>query len=397
MHLPAGKRMIWGAVLPISAAAGCAVVALFVVYGSISSGVGTAVAAALIYMTPLMLLQAITEKRLRSWADATPSPLDWIGYGGAKLVTGGIAAAIGTLLMVLLGIVQSWRDLYLANRMVVVVSFVFALLIRLYSTTKNRLEARNRELEAQVEAESRTLEFHQQDYERAREIQEALMPRTLPQIPGCEVAAACIPARVVGGDYYDTIRLSENSVAIAIGDVCGKGMAAALLMSNLQAIVRAYASAATSPRELCAQANRLLSANVAPGKYITFFYGVIDAARMTMIYCNAGHNPPILYRRAGTSDQLTDGGPVLGVLPHAGYADGSIDLASGDRLLLFTDGVTEAMNENLEEFGEERLKQILAASPARAEEIQKQIMAAVVKFSTKELHDDATALVLTVS
>jgi len=395
MHLPAGKRLIWAAVFPISAAAGCAVLALFVVYGSISN-VGTAVAAALIYMAPLMLLQAISEKRLRAWADCAPSPLDWIGYGAAKLLTGGIAALIGTFLMVLLGIVGSWRDLYLANRMVVVVSLTFALLIRLYSTTRNRLEARNRELEVRVEAESRALELSQQDYERAREIQQALMPRILPKVHGCQLAAGCVPARIVGGDYYDAIRLTDRTVAVAIGDVCGKGMAAALLMSNLQAIVRAYASTAMSPQALCTQANRLLSANVAPGKYVTFFYGVIDLTEMKINYCNAGHNPPLLQRRNGQLELLTEGGPVLGVFPDAAYIDGAAELRPDDCLLLFTDGITEAMNERLEEFGEERLKALIGTRPAPAEELQNQIMSAVVQFSTKELHDDATTLIVTV-
>lgn len=201
------------------------------------------------------------------------------------------AAAIGSALALLLGIVSAWRDLYLPNRMVVVVSVIAACLIRLYSVTRSRLEERNRQLEEKVEAETRTLLLHEQDFERAREIQEALMPRHLPQIRGCRLAASCQPARSVGGDYYDAIRVGNSSVAIAVGDVSGKGMAAALLMSNLQAIVRAFAPAGLAPDELCAKANGLIAGNVASGKYITFFYGVADTARMRLDYCSAGHNP----------------------------------------------------------------------------------------------------------
>ncbi|MGA2182074.1 MAG: PP2C family protein-serine/threonine phosphatase [Bryobacteraceae bacterium] len=391
------RRVVWAAAISLVSAAGCAVLALFVMRGTLSSDVGTTIALAIVYMLPLMALQAATEKALRRWADASRFPVDWIVYGGAKVTLGLVVAGIGSSLALLLGIVRKWQDLYLPNRMVVVVSVIVACLIRLYSTTRSRLEERNRQLEEKVEAEARTLRLHEQDFEHAREIQQALMPKQLPEIPGCQLAAGCQPARNVGGDYYDAIRLGDSSVAIAIGDVSGKGMAAALLMSNLQAIVRAFAPGGLAPHELCAKANRLIAANVAPGKYITFFYAVVDAARLRLDYCNAGHNPPMLQHRDRTLETLGEGGPVLGVFPGACYAGGTAELRPGDCLVLFTDGITEAMNAKDEEFGEERLMALLSQRSGSADEYWRQIVAAATQFSNGAFHDDATVLVLTVN
>ena len=330
MNIPAAKKLLWVAAGSIAATASCALLALFVMRGTFGGEAGTAVAVAIIYMLPLAALQAITEKTLRRWSDASRFPMDWIVYGGAKLTLSFAAAGIGSALTLLLGIVHKWSDLYLANRMVVVVSVAAACLIRLYSKTRSRLEERNRQLQATVDAEASTLRQHAQEAEHAREIQQALMPKELPRVAGCQLAAECVPSRIVGGDYYDAIRLGDSRVAIAIGDVSGKGMGAALLMSNLQAIVRAFAPAGLAPNELCARANQLIAANVAPGKYITFFYALIDTAKMRIDYCNAGHNPPLLHHRdsatgtpsANATEILTEGGPVLGILPAATYACG---------------------------------------------------------------------------
>ena len=385
------RRLIVATVVSFGATATCALVALFVYSGTLNSA-AIAVVAAVIYMMPLMLLQATTEKPLRRWADTAQFPVDWTIYGGLKLAIGLLVAAIGTSVMLLLGIAHSWRELYLANRMVVVVSLVVACVARLYSVTKDRLEEKNRQLEERVEAEGRTIELHQQDFERAREIQEALMPKQLPESPRWQLAAGCKPSRIVGGDYYDAIRLANGSLAIVIADVSGKGMAAALLMSNLQAIVRAFASAEISPEELCAKANHLIAANVAPGKYITFFYAVVDAGRMRVDYCCAGHNPPMVLHRDGSIESLSEGGPVLGVFQDAVYLRGTTELQSGDCLLLFTDGVTEAMNGVGEEFGEDRLMDVLRNHTADPNDYCKRIMAAINQFSKGALHDDATLL-----
>jgi len=144
----------------------------------------------------------------------------------------------------------------------------------------------------------------------------------------------------------------------------------------------------------CAKANQLIAGNVAPGKYITFFYAVIDTARMRLDYCNAGHNPPILRRRDGTLEWLREGGPVLGVLPAAGYDAGTVELRSGDCLVLYTDGISEAFNAADEEFGEERLIRALDQPAGVAEESRQRIMAAVTKFSNGNFHDDATMMIV---
>jgi sigma-B regulation protein RsbU (phosphoserine phosphatase) len=332
---------------------------------------------------------------MRRWMASVRPPVDWIIFAGVQLTAAGATAAVASFLMLVTGIAKSWNGLVQANRVVIVSMVLITCAIELYSSTRRRLEQRNRQLEQRVETESRALQLHQEDFERAREIQQALMPTTLPQIDGCELAAGCQPARMVGGDYFDAIRLGDARAAIAIGDVAGKGMAAALLMSNLQAIVRAFAPA-LSPDELCAKANQLIAGNVAPGKYITFFYAVIDTAIMHLDYCNAGHNPPILRRRDGTLESLREGGPVLGVIPAAAYAAGSVELGSGDCLVLYTDGISEAFNAADEEFGEEGLIQALDQPAGLAEESRQRIMAAVTEFSSGNFHDDATMMIVAV-
>jgi sigma-B regulation protein RsbU (phosphoserine phosphatase) len=397
MNLRAGGRIALLIAIPLAVGAACGLLAHFVMGGRFDAEVGMIIALTTVYVLPLLALQAITEPALRRWSDASAFPLDWIVYGGAKLIICLASAAVSSSLALLLGIVTRWQDLYVANRMMVVIAVLAACLVRLNSTMRSRLEARNRQLEQKIETESRTLQLHEQDFARAREIQEALMPKHLPQIPGCEIAASCQSARSVGGDYYDAIQVSESTVAIVIGDVSGKGMGAALLMSNLQAIVRAFAPSGIAPEELCAKANQLIAGNVAPGKYITFFYAVIDVAAMRLDYCSAGHNPPILEHRDGTVETLDEGGPVLGVFPKARYARGTKQLRPGDFLVLFTDGITEAANSENEEFGEQRLMDLAGKRSGNAEEYRREIMGATTQFCGGNFHDDATLLVVALS
>ena len=370
--------------------------AVYTITGSLG-GMGRSMAIALVYVVPATLLQFPVQRPLRRWTDAARFPLNWVIFVGTMLAMALTTVTVATYVVVRLHLSKTAAELLPINRTVISVWLLFACAVELYRTTRSRLESRNRQLEDRVEAESRALELQREDVERAREIQQALMPARLPQIRGCDLAAGCQPARMVGGDYYDAVRLDDARVAIAIGDVSGKGMAAALLMSNLQAIVRGFAPGGLAPRELCAKANQLIAGNVAPGKYITFFYAVADMARMRLDYCNAGHNPPILRHRDGTVEWLRDGGPVLGVLPAATYPAGAVDLRAGDCLVLYTDGVSEAFNAADEEFGEERIIHELDRPAAGAEELRQRIMAAATEFSNGNFHDDATMLILSVA
>ncbi len=229
----------------------------------------------------------------------------------------------------------------------------------------------------------------------ALKIQQRLLPQQVPQIDGWELAVSWQPAAGVGGDCFDTIRFGETRLGISIADVVGKGIPAALLMSNLQAAVRAFASDVVEPRDLCQQVNRILCGNIAEGRFISFFYALLDAATGTLTYTNAGHYQPMLVRTDGTPERLEVGGPVLGVIPEAEYEQGQISIGPGDRLVLFTDGLTEARGAADEEFGEQRLLDALVEHRGcSAPALQARLADAVLSFTGGRLQDDATLMVL---
>ncbi len=239
------------------------------------------------------------------------------------------------------------------------------------------------------------LRGQEREYEEAREIQQGLLPKHIPQIPGHEIAGGWQPASAVGGDYFDALRFSESKVALCIADVSGKGMPAALLMSNLQASVKAFASDSMPPKELCAKVNRVICSNIAPNKFITFFYCLYDVEKRQMVYANAGHDAPILMKHDGSIIRLDEGGPVLGVFADWQYEQHEIEFAAGDRVLLFTDGVTELRNADSMEFGEEHLIELLAKTRhLGAKELQEKITHAVAEFCDGEFQDDATLIVM---
>src|SRR5271163_1622908 len=186
------------------------------------------------------------------------------------------------------------------------------------------------------------LHRHEQEIAEARSIQEGFLPKQIPQLPGYELASAWQSARVVGGDYFDVLPFGGDTVGLCIADVAGKGMPAALLMSNLQAAVRGFASSSLSPEGLCARLNSLVCHNTGNDRFITFFYAQLDGPARILRYTNAGHNAPILLHGDGSYERLEAGGGVLGVFPNQTFAAGAAPLAPGDRVILFTDGVTEA-------------------------------------------------------
>jgi serine phosphatase RsbU (regulator of sigma subunit) len=234
----------------------------------------------------------------------------------------------------------------------------------------------------------------ERDVTKAWEIQQDLLPAVLPQVAGFQIAGSCQPARVVSGDYYDVFELNQQTFALCVGDVVGKGMPAALLMANLQATVKALASATITPGKLCEAVNRAIARNVSPGEFITFFYALLDTTSRQIRYTNAGHNPPIVIRGNGQLLRLEEGGPVLGIFPDRRYDDQTVTLGPGDRLLLFTDGVTEAQNSSGEEFGDERLIALVRES-ADAQGMLLTVLDAIWTFSEGVFHDDVTVLAVT--
>jgi phosphoserine phosphatase RsbU/P len=242
------------------------------------------------------------------------------------------------------------------------------------------------------------LQLQKQEIADARAIQQGLLPKEIPQLPGYEIASAWQSALTVGGDYFDILPFGEEALGLCIGDVAGKGLPAALLMSNLQAAVRGLASLSLPPDGLCSRLNALLCRNMTSDRFITFFYAQLDGPTRLFRYASAGHNPPFLLRRDGTHQRLREGGGVLGVFPNQKFDLGSAQLAPGDRVILFTDGVTEANNPEGEEFGEARLLSLLEHNRASsAGELQKTILNAASAFSGGHRHDDVTLLVLAVS
>lgn len=235
------------------------------------------------------------------------------------------------------------------------------------------------------------------DFEQARLIQQTLLPREMPRVEGIDVSGIWQPARTMGGDYFDLLPLQDRELAICIGDVAGKGMPAALLMSGLQAAVRA--SASDSPRDLCERVRRVVVSSLSGGRFVTFFYATVDTANMRLRWCNAGHNAPILARADGTIIRLAEGGPAFSRLLKSGtYEEREIALAAGDRIVLFTDGVSEAMDAAGELFEESRIEELVAGHPeSTAAELQTTIVDAATTFSGGELEDDLTLVVLRIT
>jgi phosphoserine phosphatase RsbU/P len=233
-------------------------------------------------------------------------------------------------------------------------------------------------LHAQVERARvlrRAQRCSEDELREAREIQNKLLPKKLPEVADYEIAGMTQPMRFVGGDYYNVVRISESETVLCIADVAGKGLPAALLMSSLQAALQPLMWQNLAPRELCRRLNRILCDLTPIGKFISFFYAVLDNKENRLTYCNAGHNPPILVHGHGAATELNAAGAVLGQFPDWVYEQSEIQLAHGDRLLLFTDGLVEACGENEEPFGEWGLVTAAQENPAR---------------SAAQLMDDAT-------
>jgi len=222
----------------------------------------------------------------------------------------------------------------------------------------------------------------------ARNIQEGLLPKDIPSTPGLEVDALIRYCLEVAGDYYDVISLPGGRTVFAIGDVAGKGIGPALLMANLQASLRTTQEIGVSLGESVEKINKLVYDNTPPELFITFFMAAIDPVTGRMEYVNAGHNPPLLIRKDGKARKLSQGGLLLGVERNAVYTEGEVDFQVGDILLMYTDGVSEAMNSHDEEFGELRI----ASLAARQRNLPLAELLSVIEKSVEEFHGSSEYL-----
>ena len=329
-----------------------------------------------------------------------PAPYDWLIFLAVLCV---VMVPVYALTSVIVwwfapsGPQSLWHLIATGWKLPFLITLVYGVTNFLYGKTKARLERRNVELQGMVQSGAARLEIHEQELQRAREIQQSLLPKEIPQLPGIAVATAWQPALAVGGDYFDVLRLDGNRLAICIADVSGKGVAAALLMANVQASLRASVRDLDSPARVCGIVNGMLCESIAGNKFVTFFCGVLDANTRTFRYCNAGHPYPILVS-AGAAHTLDQGGAVLGVFPSWNYQDSSVNLKSGDRLLLFTDGITEAEDAQGEEFGVERVAAFGKAHAASsAAELTEQLLAQASDFCGAQFQDDATLVVVAVN
>ena len=238
------------------------------------------------------------------------------------------------------------------------------------------------------------------ELEIAREVQQRLFPQSSPPIAGLEYAGACRPAHEVGGDYYDFISLSDIELGIAIGDVSGKGISAALLMATLRASLRALAAGGSADVcALMANLNRLVYESSTEERYATFFYGHFDCSTRELTYVNGGHHPPLVLRGSGPPGKLLKldvGGPPVGLLPDSSYERGTLQVGPGDVIVAFSDGIIEAMNAADLEWGEGRLLAAIQANQQRAaSDLIRSIMASVDRYVAETpQYDDMTLVVL---
>ena len=229
----------------------------------------------------------------------------------------------------------------------------------------------------------------------ARELQENLLATSPAAILGFQIATKWQPATTIGGDYVASFDIDDEHAALCVADVVGHGLPAALLMSNFQAALQSLALQYRSPAEVSTRLNRVLYSNIPLHKFITAFYGVVNIPQRTLAFTNAGHNPPVLVHANGDYSRLEAGGSVLGAFPHIEYTQGEIQLQEGDRLLLFTDGLSEAVDQNNEQFGEQRLIDLLREHRHRtAEELKEIIFDAVAEFCAHDFRDDAALMII---
>lgn len=249
---------------------------------------------------------------------------------------------------------------------------------------------------ARLYEEEKAFAKMQEEVRLASKIQSELLPKSAPTIAGYEVAGQSIPAQVVGGDYYDFIPLDEGRLAICLGDVTGKGLPASLLMANLQATLRGQSFLSSSPKDCLVRSNKLLYHSTSPEKFATLFYANLDTKNHVLSYSNAGHDFPFHFSGSDVPTRLKSGGLMLGAFEDFAFEEDSVEMNPGDVLVISSDGISEAMNSNLDQFGEERLQTIIldnrTATPA--EIIEKIVIAVRAHAGDQPQSDDMTLIVL---
>ncbi len=250
---------------------------------------------------------------------------------------------------------------------------------------------------ARLYQDALTKERLERELKLAAQIQSHLLPKTSPELPGLDIAAASLPCRAVGGDFFDFLSLANGHTGIVIADVCGKSVGGALLMAATRSSVRVQAEHILQPAELVERLNRSLVRDTRPAEFVTLLYGVLDAKGRSLTYTNAGHNPGLLYRD-GEVLKLATGGMVCGVIEPTPYEQETTKLRQGDILVLYTDGLNEARNVDEELFGLERLHAIVAEHPEEpATDLLQRIVGAVQQFSRpREQSDDLTIVLIKV-
>lgn len=243
----------------------------------------------------------------------------------------------------------------------------------------------------------------ERELEIAKEVQERLFPDRIPRMRRMDVAGVCLPARTVSGDYYDFLQFGEHELGLALGDICGKGISAALLMANLQATLRSNVmntkrtdgpNGGRYVAGLVETLNSQIYSFTAANKFATFFYAHYDERAQTLTYCNAGHNPP-LYFNGGDFRRLSTGGTVVGIFDNAKYEQETVQARAGDLLVAYTDGIVESVNEYGEEFGEDRLALLIRKNrQLDAEALKQRIVDEVLAWTFAEEREDDMTLII---
>jgi len=236
----------------------------------------------------------------------------------------------------------------------------------------------------------------QEEFRLASEIQYGLLPKSAPRMEGYDITGVSYPARIVGGDYYDFIPIDTNRLAVCVGDISGKGLPAALLMANLQATIRGQTLLNPPPKDCLQRSNKLLYQSTDPKKFATLFYGILDTEKNRFLYSNAGHNKPILFSEKKRPRLLNVAGIALSFMENFSYDEESIALNPGDVLLIYTDGITEAMNAFDEEFGDEKLEALVnTAIDLSADELTEKVVASVKQHAgDRDQSDDFTLVII---